>query len=64
MEDKIVTLGRQAAWCELMAAKCSVDDYEGRMYQARARLYRDRQVVELDRQNAVLHLTRRALRAT
>jgi len=54
LEDRIIRLGRLAAFCELHAAKPHLDDYERRMFLARARLYRDRQWVEAERLNHTL----------
>ena len=59
MEDKIVTLGRLAAWCELKAAKPGLDDYERRMYLARAKLYRDRQFATAQRVAEVVEWRRK-----
>ena len=48
MESRVTTLGRHAAYCELMAAKAGKDEYERRMWLARARLYRERQAKAME----------------
>lgn len=60
MESRVTTLGRHAAYCELMAAKAGKDEYERRMWLARARLYRERQARALEKRECEIVLANRA----